>query len=164
MVSQWGLPTNGYHRNNPPGLPLIGLDNRRISHSHREGLQGAVLWLVDQWFSDSRPCAKLGDTTQIVRYFKNTFFSYALKSDGSFDCSLQVCGCLFFGDRFIGQQVLIGSQSFLYLITWSLFYTLFSKNTWSPKMNLFLIRYLLSWFSKINWFHLINFASQLLDT
>ena len=62
FVSQRGLPTNGYHRNNPPGLPQISLDNRPISHSHREGPQGAVLWLVDQWFSDSRPCAKLGDT------------------------------------------------------------------------------------------------------
>ena len=48
----------------------------------------------------------------------------------------------FGGDRFIGQRILIGSQTFLYLITWGLFSTRFSKNT--PKRNLFLIKYLLS--------------------
>ena len=74
LVSQCGLLTNGYHCNNPPGLPLIGLDNWLISHSHREGLQGAVVWLVNQWFSDSRLVPNLVTPTQIVRHLKNTFF------------------------------------------------------------------------------------------
>ena len=147
LVSQWGLPNSGYHRNNPPGLPLIVLDNRPISHSHREGLQGAVLWLVDQDLVIQGLVPNLVTPTQIIRHFKNTFFCLCFEIRWLFWQVLQVRGCLFFGDRFIGQQVLIGSQTFLYLITWCLFHTWFSKNTWTPKMNLFLIKYLLSWFN-----------------
>ena len=146
-----GTSTNGYQRNNPPGLPLIGLDNRAISHSHREGLQGVVLWLVDQWFSDSRPCAKFGDTNPNCPLFWKYIFLFMLWNPMVLLTALcRWADVYFLGDRLIGQQLLIGSQTFLYLITWYLFYTRFSKNTWTLKINLFLIKYLLSWFNKIN--------------
>ena len=107
-----------------------------------------VGWPMIWWFKAL--CQTWWPQLKLSAILKIHLFVYALKSDGSFDSSLQLCGCLFFGDRFIGQQALIRSQTFLYLITWYLFYTRFSKNTWTPKMKLFLIKYLLSWFNKIN--------------
>ena len=80
----------------PTGLLLIGLDNRPISHSHREGLQGAVLWLVDQSFSDSRPCAKLGNTSPNCPPFLKIHFLFMLWNPMALLTALCRCADVYF--------------------------------------------------------------------
>ena len=133
LVSQWGPPTNGYHRNNPPGLPLIGLDNRPISHSHREGPQVAVPWLVDQWFRIQGLVPNLVTPTQIVRYFKNTSFCLRFEIRWlSWQLFAVVRMFIFWGQIYRSTSP-DRISNFLYLITWYLFYTRFSKIHGHPK-------------------------------